>query len=67
LEKWYIRDVLLVSDSTSFLDLCDQVVVYGANGWVGRSAIDLISSLSPKNAKEKLLLIGSKNATLKIK
>lgn len=55
-----------VSDSPSFLDLCDQVVVYGANGWVGRSAIDLISSLSPKNAKEKLLLIGSKNGAVKI-
>lgn len=49
-----------------FLDQCDQVVVYGANGWVGRSAIDLISSLNPTKAKSQLLLIGSKRGAINI-
>lgn len=54
------------TEASNFLDQCDQVVVYGANGWVGRSTVDLISSLSPRAAKEKLLLIGSKKSTINI-
>lgn len=51
---------------SSFLDQCDQVVIYGANGWMGRSALDFISSGAPKIKKEKILLIGSKTGILKI-
>jgi nucleoside-diphosphate-sugar epimerase len=54
------------ADVPSFLDRCDQVIVYGANGWLGRSAVDLVSSLSPKTAKEKLLLMGSKSSRIDI-
>jgi len=56
----------VASDSSSFLDQCDQVVVYGANGWMGRSAIHSISDLLPKVAQDKLLLIGSKPGHLRI-
>ncbi len=51
---------------SSFLDQCDQVVIYGANGWMGRSALDFISSGAPKIKKEKILLIGSKTGILNI-
>ncbi len=54
------------ADVPSFLDRCDQVIIYGANGWLGRSAVDLVSSLSPKTAKEKLLLVGSKSSRVNI-
>jgi nucleoside-diphosphate-sugar epimerase len=58
--------LILESETQTFLDQCDQVVVYGANGWVGRSTVDLVSSLNPKGAKGKLLLIGSQPSTLNI-
>ena len=48
------------------LDNCDQVVIYGANGWMGRSAIDYISTVLPGSATETLLLIGSKLSHLEI-
>lgn len=48
------------------LDKCDQVVIYGANGWMGRSAIDYISTVLPGHATETLLLIGSKPSLLEI-
>lgn len=50
----------------SILENCAQVVIYGANGWMGRSAIDFISSNSPKMINERVLLIGSKPGTLRI-
>lgn len=50
----------------STLDQTEQVVIYGANGWMGRSALDFISSLKPTIAKEKILLIGSKSGSLNI-
>jgi nucleoside-diphosphate-sugar epimerase len=50
----------------SFLDQCDQVVIYGANGWMGRSAVDFISLRNPDVKKERILLIGSKNGTLEM-
>ena len=48
------------------LDKCGQVVIYGANGWMGRSAIDYISTVLPGSATETLLLIGSKLSQLEI-
>jgi len=45
---------------------CEQVVIYGANGWMGRSAVDFLSSFAPAVAKEKILLIGSKSGILNI-
>ena len=48
------------------LNQCDQVVIYGANGWMGRSAIDYISSFPLTHDKNKLLLIGSKTSSLVI-
>ena len=48
------------------LDQTEQVVIYGANGWMGRSAIDFISSLKPTIVKEKILLIGSKSGYLDV-
>ncbi len=50
----------------SIFENCAQVVIYGANGWMGRSAIDFISSNSPKMIGKKVLLIGSKPGTLRI-
>jgi nucleoside-diphosphate-sugar epimerase len=47
-------------------DQCEQVVIYGANGWMGRSAVDFLSSFAPAVAKEKFLLIGSKSGLLNI-
>ena len=37
-----------------------QIVVYGANGWLGRSTIEAILAIVPKIHPEKILLIGSK-------
>ncbi len=48
----------------NFLDQCDQIVIYGANGWMGRSALDFISLNTPNIRKEKILLIGSKHGCL---
>jgi nucleoside-diphosphate-sugar epimerase len=50
----------------SLFDQCEQVVIYGANGWMGRSAVDFLSSFVPAIAKEKILLIGSKSGLLNI-
>ncbi len=51
----------------SFLsDKCDQFVIYGANGWMGRSAVDFIDRIAPNIAKERVLLIGSKPSRLEI-
>jgi len=46
------------------LNQCEQIVVYGANGWMGRSAVDFISSIYPAIATTKMLLIGSKSSFL---
>lgn len=40
-----------------------QVVIFGANGWMGRSSISIASRLFPK---EKMLLIGSRGAHISI-
>lgn len=48
------------------LEQTEQVVVYGANGWMGRSAVDFISPLEPTITKEKILLIGSKSGYLDV-
>ena len=45
----------------------NQVVIYGANGWMGRSAVDFLSKNVPnKVLSHKLLLIGSKKSQLVI-
>lgn len=46
------------------LDLCNQVVIYGANGWMGRSAFEFISSQNPSNLNSRVLLIGSRSSKL---
>ena len=51
---------------SNLLDRCDQVVIYGANGWMGRSALDFLSSISPSVTKRKVLLIGSRSSNLEI-
>lgn len=56
----------LKSDQGKALSKCDQIVIYGANGWLGRSAVDFISSNLPGRAKEETLLIGSKSGDLQI-
>jgi nucleoside-diphosphate-sugar epimerase len=47
-------------------DQCEQFVIYGANGWMGRSALDYVSSFVPTIPQDKILLIGSKSSHLKI-
>lgn len=48
------------------MDLPSQYVIYGANGWMGRSAVDFLSSVNPRIADERLILIGSKPKELVI-
>jgi nucleoside-diphosphate-sugar epimerase len=48
------------------LDRSNQLVIYGANGWMGRSAVDYLSLFEPKIGKERILLIGSKRSRLEI-
>jgi len=54
-----------VVNPSLFLEQCDQVVIYGASGWMGRSALDFITELAPEEAREKILLIGSKHSEIK--
>ena len=56
----------LNSDQGIALKNCDQFIIYGANGWLGRSALDFISSVLPTRAKGQTLLIGSKPGNLRI-
>ncbi len=53
-------------DPSLLSDKCDQFVIYGANGWMGRSAVDFIDRMAPNIAKERVLLIGSKPSRLEI-
>lgn len=46
------------------LDSPSQFVIYGANGWMGRSAVEFLSLSQPKIAQERLLLIGSRPSEL---
>ena len=39
----------------------EQIVVYGAKGWIGRSAISLVSDEKTNWTKKNILLIGSKS------
>ena len=50
----------------NILDQCDQIVIYGANGWMGRSALDFIIFSNPNIKKEKILLIGSKHGSIEL-
>ena len=56
----------LNSDQGIALSNCDQFIIYGANGWLGRSALDFISSILPTRTKGQTLLIGSKPGNLRI-
>ena len=47
-------------------DCSSQLVIYGANGWMGRSAIDYLSFVVPKIPKERVLLIGSKPSRIEV-
>ncbi len=48
------------------MDSPSQFVIYGANGWMGRSAVEFLSLIEPKIAEERLLLIGSRPSELVI-
>ena len=48
------------------MDSPSQFVIYGANGWMGRSAVEFLSIIEPEIAKERLLLIGSRPSELVI-
>jgi nucleoside-diphosphate-sugar epimerase len=41
----------------------DQIVIYGAKGWVGRSAVELLTGDEEEISKHQVLLIGSKTET----
>jgi nucleoside-diphosphate-sugar epimerase len=43
-----------------------QIVVYGANGWLGRSTVEAILKIMPEIFSGKILLIGSKTAKIQI-
>ena len=43
-----------------------QLVVYGANGWLGRSTVEAILTITPEIRLEKILLIGSKIGRIQI-
>jgi nucleoside-diphosphate-sugar epimerase len=43
-----------------------QLVVYGANGWLGRSTVEAILKIVPEILFEKILLIGSKSGKIQI-
>lgn len=44
-----------------------QIVVYGANGWLGRSAIAAALELSPDLSPKSILLLGSKKSNITIR
>ncbi len=46
------------------LESPSQFVIYGANGWMGRSAVEFLSLIDPEIAEERLLLIGSRSSEL---
>ena len=48
------------------MDSPSQFVIYGANGWMGRSAVEFLSLIEPEIAEERLLLIGSRPSELVI-
>ena len=48
------------------MDSPSQFVIYGANGWMGRSAVEFLSSIDPVIAEKRLLLIGSRPSELVI-
>jgi nucleoside-diphosphate-sugar epimerase len=54
------------SPQTSLVDSPSQFVIYGANGWMGRSAVEYLLLIEPKIAQERLLLIGSGRSKLSI-
>jgi nucleoside-diphosphate-sugar epimerase len=48
------------------MDSPSQFVIYGANGWMGRSAVEFLSLIEPEIGDERLLLIGSRASELVI-
>ena len=48
------------------MDRPSQFVIYGANGWMGRSAVEFLSLIDTEIAEERLLLIGSRSSELVI-
>jgi len=46
------------------MDSPSQFVIYGANGWMGRSVVEFLSTIDPEKAKDRLLLIGSRPSEL---
>jgi nucleoside-diphosphate-sugar epimerase len=55
-----------INFESTLLDHSKQFVIYGANGWMGRSATDYLSLFEPKIGREQILLIGSKRSHLEI-
>ena len=54
----------LGSPQSTLMDSPSQFVIYGANGWMGRSAVEFLSLIDPEIAEERLLLIGSRQSEL---
>lgn len=54
----------LGSPQFTLIDSPSQFVIYGANGWMGRSAVEFLSLIDPEIAEERLLLIGSRPSEL---
>jgi nucleoside-diphosphate-sugar epimerase len=43
------------------LSVYEQIVIYGAKGWIGRSAVSLVSDQKTDWTKKQILLVGSKS------
>lgn len=53
------------SDLTNrLLSVYDQIVIYGAKGWIGRSAVSLVSNNKAHRIQKQILLVGSKTELL---
>jgi len=53
------------SDLTDrLLSVYDQIVIYGAKGWIGRSAVSVVFSKKAHRIQRQILLVGSKTEQL---
>jgi nucleoside-diphosphate-sugar epimerase len=56
---------MFYSDLTDrLLSTYDQIIIYGAKGWIGRSAINVLFDKQTKSIKKQIVLIGSKSEQL---
>ena len=50
-----------MSITDRLLSVYDQIVIYGAKGWIGQSAVSVLLNQNPNLSKNQILLIGSKS------